>query len=165
MTPLFIPSLLAHDTTAFCTKLGIVLLLWLLIVAAAGIDLITGIQASRRTGTKKTTSWGLRKTVNKLLQYFGILFMFLFVDIGASALSEYVSVFALPICSCLGVTCITIIETLSVKENLQRGKSREEDKIDDMTTIAANLIKVIPNDTLNKLAEAITEAKKKEGKQ
>lgn len=161
----FIPSLLQHDMDTFYTKLGIVLILWLLIIAASGVDLITGIQASRRTGTKKTTSWGLRKTVSKLLQYFGILFMFLFVDFGASALSEYLTVFEMPICSCLGVTCIIIIETLSVKENLQRGKTKDDDKIDDMASIAASLIKAIPNDTLNKIADAIAEAKTKGDKQ
>lgn len=163
-TLLFIPSLLQHDMSTFCTKIGIVLLLWLVIIAASGIDLITGIQASRRLGTKKTTSYGLRKTVNKLLQYFGILFMFLFVDVGASSLSEYLTIFEIPICSCLGVTCITIIETLSVRENLQKGKTKEENKLDDMAAIAATLVKAIPNESLNKLVDAISEAKKNEPK-
>ena len=164
MTTLFIPSLLAHDMNAFYAKLGVVLALWLVIIAASGVDLITGIQASKRTGTKKTTSWGLRRTVNKDLQYFGILLMLLFVDFGTSALSDYVSIFEIPICSALGVVCITIIEFLSVKENLQRGKSKEENKIDDMTAIAAQLIKAIPNDTLNKLVAAMDDQRKKEGK-
>ena len=81
MTLLFIPSLMEGNIDAFLTKVAVVVLLWLIVIAASMIDLITGIAASKRTGIQHTTSWGLRRTVSKDLQYLALLAMLLIIDI------------------------------------------------------------------------------------
>lgn len=154
---LFIPSLLAHDYESFYTKLGVVVLIWFVVIAASMVDLIAGIQASHRTGTIKTHSWGLRKTLTKDLQYFGVLTMLLFIDFASSALSQYIALFQVPIFSVAGVLCITIIEALSVKENIQKGRTKEESKIDDIEDTLKLIIKVIGKDKARKTIQMLSE--------
>ena len=82
---LFIPALMEGDIHGFMVKLAVMMFAWLLVVLMSGVDLITGIAASKRTGVKHTTSWGIRRTLAKLLQYFGVFFAFLLLDVVLSA--------------------------------------------------------------------------------
>lgn len=140
MTLLFIPSLMEGNIDGFLTKTAIVVLIWLIPMIASIVDLITGIAASKRTGVQHTTSWGIRRTLRKDLQYLALLFMLLLIDICLSALSPYMSFFVAPILSFLGTTAITIIEFISVMENTRKGVSPEEDKIDDIQQLAHQLV-------------------------
>jgi len=137
---LFIPSLLAGDTTACMVKVAVVVLLWLIVIVASMIDLATGIAASKRLGQHKTTSWGLRRTISKDLQYLALLVMLLLIDIALSALSPYLSVFTVPILSVAGVSIVTIVEFVSVAENTRKGKNKDEDVLDDVQQLAAAAI-------------------------
>ena len=56
---LFIPALMEGDIHRFMVKLAVMMFAWLLVVMTSGVDLITGIAASKRTGVKHTTSWGI----------------------------------------------------------------------------------------------------------
>ena len=136
-TLLFIPSLMEGDINGFLTKVAVVVLIWLVVISATMIDLITGIQASKRTGQKRTTSWGLRRTLSKDLQYLAMLVMLLIIDICLSALSPYLSLFSQPLLSFIGSGAIVIVEALSVFENTRKGKNKEEDKLDDIQQLAA----------------------------
>lgn len=155
MTILFIPALLSHDTQGFCTKLGIVVVLWLIVIFASMVDLITGIQASKRLGTKRTNSWGLRRTINKDLQYLGVLMSLLFIDIATSALAPYISIFEVPICSVAGVVCMACIEFLSVKENSQKGVSEEDNHLDEVERLAKDLVKSLGSDKAKTVIEVL----------
>lgn len=154
-TLLFIPSLLEGDYNAFILKLGIVLFLWIVVIAASIIDLVSGISASRRTGQKRTTSWGIRKTMQKDLQYFALLFVFLLLDIGLSALAPFLSIFTIPLLSIIGVVAITATEALSVAENTRKGRSKEDDKIDDIQQLVSTTVEMLGSEKTTQFLEAL----------
>lgn len=143
------------DIDGFLTKIAIVVLLWLIVIAASMIDLITGIAASKRTGVRHTTSWGLRRTISKDLQYLALLAMLLIIDIGLSALSSALPLFAVPLLSTIGVVTISIVEFISVAENTRRGKNKDEDALDDVQELVANAIDTLGTDKTKALFEAL----------
>lgn len=155
MTLLFIPSLLAGDTTACMVKVAVVVLLWLIVIIASMIDLATGIAASKRIGQQRTTSWGIRRTIAKDLQYLALLFMMLLIDIALSSLSPYLGIFSTPILSVAGVAIITIVEFISVAENTRKGKNKDEDVIDDVQQLAAAAIDAYGEEKVKALFTAL----------
>ena len=155
MTLLFIPSLMEGDYNAFLTKIAVVVLLWLIVIAASMIDLVTGIAASKRTGTARTTSWGLRRTISKDLQYLALLAMLLIIDIGLSALSSQLPLFSVPLLSALGVVTISVVEFISVTENTRKGKNKDEDALDDIQQLAAQTIDALGSEQTKALMKML----------
>ena len=153
---LFIPSLMDGDINAFMVKVGVVMFLWIVVIAASIIDLISGIAASRRTGMKKTTSWGIRKTLQKDLQYFALLLVLLLLDVGLSALSPWISLFSVPLLSVIGVLAITGTEALSVAENTKKGRSKEEDKLDNIQQLVSRTVEILGAQKTGEFLEALT---------
>ena len=154
-TLLFIPSLLAGDIDGFMVKIAVVVLLWLVDIAASMLDLVTGIAASKRTGVKHTSSWGLRRTLSKDLQYLAMLAMMLVIDICLSALSPHVALFGSPLLSIIGTTAITIVEAISVAENMRKGKSKEEDKLDEIQQLVVGTIDALGSEKTKQLIQAL----------
>ena len=152
---LFIPSLMEGDINAFMVKIGVVMFLWIVVIAASIIDLISGIAASRRMGVKKTTSWGIRKTLQKDLQYFALLLVLLLLDVGLSALSPWISLFSIPLLSVIGVLAITGTEALSVTENTKKGRSKEEDKLDDIQQLVSRTVEILGAQKTGEFLEAL----------
>ena len=145
---------------AFLTKVAVVVLLWLIVIAASMIDLITGIAASKRTGIQHTTSWGLRRTVSKDLQYFALLAMLLIIDIGLSALSQQLPLFSMPLLSTLGVITISVVEAISVAENTRKGKAPEDDKMDDIQQLVMAVADKLGKDKTKAFLQALEEYEK-----
>ena len=160
MTLLFIPSLMEGNIDAFLTKVAVVVLLWLIVIAASMIDLITGIAASKRTGIQHTTSWGLRRTVSKDLQYLALLAMLLIIDIGLSALSQQLPLFAMPLLSTLGVITISVVEAISVAENTRKGKAPEDDKMDEIQQLVMAVADKLGKDKTKAFLQALEEYEK-----
>lgn len=162
-TLLFIPALLNGNVEAFFVKLAVVVILWFIVIAASCVDLITGIQASRRTHKMKTTSWGLRRTISKDLQYIAVLVVMLGIDIALSILGEYIAIFNVPILSVLGVVVTTAIELLSVNENIHKGRAAEDDTT-DVVEIVTGIVDKIGEDKVVAALKAIEDRyeKKKE---
>jgi len=160
MTLLFIPSLMEGNVDAFLTKVAVVVLLWLIVIAASMIDLITGIAASKRTGIQHTTSWGLRRTVSKDLQYLALLAMLLIIDIGLSALSQQLPLFAMPLLSTLGVVTIAIVEFISVAENTRKGKNPDEDALDDIQQLVHAAVDTLGKEKTKQFLEALQKYEK-----
>ena len=160
MTLLFIPSLMEGDIDAFLTKVAVVVLMWLIVIAASMIDLITGIAASKRTGIQHTTSWGLRRTVSKDLQYLALLAMLLIIDIGLSALSQQLPLFAMPLLSTLGVITISVVEAISVSENTRKGKATDDDKMDDIQQLVMAVADKLGKDKTKAFLQALEEYEK-----
>lgn len=160
MALLFIPSLMEGNIDAFLTKVAVVVLLWLIVIAASMIDLITGIAASKRTGIQHTTSWGLRRTVSKDLQYLALLAMLLIIDIGLSALSQQLPLFSMPLLSTLGVITISVVEAISVAENTRKGKAPEDDKMDDIQQLAMAVADKLGKDKTKAFLQALEEYEK-----
>lgn len=160
MTLLFIPSLMEGNIDAFLTKVAVVVLLWLIVIAASMIDLITGIAASKRTGIQHTTSWGLRRTVSKDLQYLALLAMLLIIDIGLSALSQQLPLFSMPLLSTLGVITISVVEAISVAENTRKGKAPEDDKMDDIQQLVMVVADKLGKDKTKAFLQALEDYEK-----
>jgi len=163
MNLLFIPSLLTGDIKGFLFKLAIVLLLWLIAFSASLVDLKTGKEASKRLGNFKTTSYGLRQTIKKDGQYFALLlvaFLFDFVFSYLTVLSDTISfliIFSIPIFTIIGVIIVILIEWISVKENLAKGRS-EIDKAaipEEKLNLALELVSVLGDDKMKAIAEII----------
>ena len=145
---------------AFLTKVAVVVLLWLIVIAASMIDLITGIAASKRTGIQHTTSWGLRRTVSKDLQYLALLAMLLIIDIGLSALSQQLPLFEMPLLSTLGVITISVVEAISVAENTRKGKAPEDDKMDDIQQLVMAVADKLGKDKTKAFLQALEDYEK-----
>ena len=160
MTLLFIPSLMEGNIDAFLTKVAVVVLLWLIVIAARMIDLVTGIAASKRTGIQHTTSWGLRRTVSKDLQYLALLAMLLIIDIGLSALSQQLPLFSMPLLSTLGVITISVVEAISVAENTRKGKAPEDDKMDEIQQLVMVVADKLGKDKTKAFLQALEEYEK-----
>ena len=160
MTLLFIPSLMEGNIDAFLTKVAVVVLLWLIVIAASMIDLITDIAASKRTGIQHTTSWGLRRTVSKDLQYLALLAMLLIIDIGLSALSQQLPLFSMPLLSTLGVITISVVEAISVAENTRKGKAPEDDKMDEIQQLVMAVADKLGKDKTKAFLQALEEYEK-----
>ena len=160
MTLLFIPSLMEGNIDAFLTKVAVVVLMWLIVIAASMIDLITGIAASKRTGIQHTTSWGLRRTVSKDLQYLALLAMLLIIDIGLSALSQQLPLFSMPLLSTLGVITISVVEAISVAENTRKGKAPEDDKMDEIQQLVMAVADKLGKDKTKAFLQALEEYEK-----
>ena len=155
MKMLFIPALLEGDVHGFMVKLAVMLFAFLFVMVAASVDLITGIAASKRTGTKRTTSWGLRRTLTKLLQYFAVFIVMLLLDMGLSVFSPFLAIFSVPLLSCLAVIGECVTEGISVLENTRRGRNKEEDKLDDLAQLAQATVDAVGKDNLKKYLEAV----------
>ena len=154
---LFIPALMEGDVHGFMVKLAVMMFAWLLVVLLSGADLVSGIAASKRAGVKHTTSWGMRRTLTKLLQYFAVFFAFLLLDVVLSALAQFLPVFSIPILSIGVIIGEMVIETISVLENSRKGKNKDEDKVDDLMQLAAATVDAIGKDKLKEYLEKINE--------
>ena len=154
---LFIPALMEGDVHGFMVKLAVMMFAWLLVVILSGADLVSGIAASKRAGVKHTTSWGMRRTLTKLLQYFAVFFAFLLLDVVLSALAQFLPVFSIPILSIGVIIGEMVIETISVLENSRKGKNKDEDKVDDLMQLAAATVDAIGKDKLKEYLEKINE--------
>lgn len=160
MNLLFIPSLLIGDYKTFFIKTAIVFGLWLIVVIAASVDLRTGIQASKRKGNKKTTSRGLRQTLKKLLEYFTFLviaFLFDFVLSYLTSLTdviEFFGLFRIPIFTIGMIVIILIIEGISVKENMEKGRGKEIISPEQLNQ-AVEIIGALGYDKIKAIAEIL----------
>jgi len=154
---LFIPALMEGDIHGFMVKLAVMMFAWLLVVILAGVDLVSGIAASKRAGIKHTTSWGMRRTLTKLLQYFAVFFAFLLLDVVLSALAQFLPVFSIPILSIGVIIGELVIEAVSVLENSRKGKNKDEDKIDDLMQLAAATVDAVGTEKLKEYLEKINE--------
>lgn len=154
---LFIPALMEGDVHGFMVKLAVMMFAWLLVVLLSGADLVSGIAASKRAGVKHTTSWGMRRTLTKLLQYFAVFFAFLLLDVVLSALAQFLPIFSIPILSIGVIIGELVIETISVLENSRKGKNKDEDKVDDLMQLAAATVDAIGKEKLKEYLEKVNE--------
>jgi hypothetical protein len=103
------------------------------------IDLFFGVRRSKQQKIT-CTSYGYRRTLTKLLSYFGLMLMLTIADIAASV------VFKIPYFTVLGAIGIVIVEIKSVYENLKqeeksiRSKCYEKFNIDIISGIILFLL-------------------------
>jgi len=113
MKLLFIPSIINEDWSRLKMLLFVLVVLYACVFAAVLIDLFFGIRRAKRLKISRT-SYGFRRTIAKLTNYFGLLLMFTIIDILASIM------FKMPYFTIIGAIGIVTVEAKSVFENLKK---------------------------------------------
>ncbi len=148
MKLLFIPSIIDHDWDTLCVKAAIILGFWVCMVVAVLIDLRSGISKARALG-EKVQSHKLRRTIDKIGDYWRVLAMALVFDIIASLLPFY----GLPYASVLVTLACIIIELKSVLENASAKKSSAA----QIPDIISEIIKCTDTDKASELVKRLKE--------
>lgn len=123
----------------------------LLTVAAAAMDMWTGIDAAR-ANKERISSRGLRKTVAKVVDYLRVLLFALFIDM----LGAFIEWYALPYCAMLCTLGVLLIEGKSVIENLKKKRSHASDIVE----MAARIIECATRGDAEKIIEALKDESK-----
>jgi hypothetical protein len=116
---------------------------YLVVFVAICADLFAGLRKAKKEN-KLRTSFGFRKTLDKILQYYGVLFFLSFVDIllmylvGGLINEMGWKLFAFPMITFIGTIYICIIEYGSIKE---KRDAKENARIDEVTRLLSELIK------------------------
>lgn len=116
---------------------------YLVVFVAICADLFAGLRKAKKEN-KLRTSFGFRKTLDKIIQYYGVLFFLSFVDIlhmylvGGLINEMGWKLFAFPIITFIGTIYICIIEYGSIKE---KRDAKENARIDEVTRLLSELIK------------------------
>lgn len=132
------------------------LAMWFLVVGlvalipniASLVDLKTGINASKRLGQFKTTSFGLRETIKKDKDYMIYFVLMLLID---SCLSFFID---FPVLCIICAIAETAIELYSVRENMQKG--RTDYKPADPITKMQQLVTLIGPDKAQQVMDIIS---------
>lgn len=126
---------------------------FLLVILAVAVDLVSGCRASRRAGSRLSSS-GFRRSVSKLTTYLLTLFALCLVDglviVSALCLRSDMgwAIPVFPFLSTVGAFCLCIIEVKSVIENCHGSV--------DMKSILRSAARVASDDDLRSLIGALT---------
>ena len=112
-----------HDAimVALLSRLGIVFVSWIMIIAVCLVDFWAGVSAAKAEGTK-LNSHGFRKTMVKIGDYFKVALVGMMIDIVGGFFSWY----ELPYATMLFSVFSIIIEGKSVFENVKRKRTGVE---------------------------------------
>ena len=117
-------------------QLLIVFLCWVIVFISVIIDFYFGVQKSKRNGQKYIHSFGIRKSGNKLAQYFAVMAFMLFLDI-INPFWIYSRLQSMPIFTIVGCAIWVWTERKSVMEKF-------EDKVrDDFLYNKKDLLRVV----------------------
>ena len=125
-----------------------------LVVAAAFIDLWTGLEAAR-ANKEPISSHALRRTVNKIVDYLRVMLFAGLIDTLGLFFAWYVLPYFLIVCT-LGVL---LIEGRSVLENSRKKKSHAADIVDAVEDI----IKAATEKDAERIIERLKQEEKKKG--
>lgn len=124
-------------------KLIAFVLEYLVIFAAICTDLSAGLRKAKRDG-KIRTSFGFRKTLEKINQYYSVALFLSFIDIlqmylvGGLMDQLGMKLFAFPIVTFVGTIYICIIEYKSIKE---KRDVKENARIEEVTRLLSSILK------------------------
>lgn len=127
---LFISYLLTGETSKIAMWLLVSAVLAVIINISSIFDLVTGIKASKRLGNFKTTSFGLRQTISKDRDYMMYYFLMFLIDCCLSFFVDF------PVLCTLCAISEIIIEVISIRENMHKGRAETHDPIAMMQSIA-----------------------------
>jgi phage-related holin len=151
MKTLFIPYLLNRDWTHLQELLAVVAVLSVCVCVAVVIDLFFGVRRAKQLNIVRT-SFGYRRTISKLTNYFGLMLMLSIADIVASV------IFKMPYFTVAGAIGIVLVEAKSVFENLKQ----QEKSIAEVQSV---LLKILENKDEIQAILSLLNADKKEDKQ
>ena len=148
---LFISYLLEGNIVGVQYWLAAIGIMAALVIIASGFDLHYGKLASKKKGIFKTTSYGLRKTVEKDKTYMSFYTFAVMIDCCLSFIVPF------PVaCVCVAVGEI-LIEGISVKEKMKQIGSDTQDPLEMAKAIAT----VYGITDAQKVLDAISEFQKK----
>ena len=110
MKLMFITSLVNNDWLRMKSLSLVLVVFYFCILVAILVDLAAGIDKAKRNGEMRT-SYGLRRTIHKIRDYFSVIMLFTLADIVASIW------FTLPFFTAVGTIAMVFIEAKSVYEN------------------------------------------------
>jgi len=143
-TLLFIRAYLEGDFDLLELKLKAVLIIWSIVLLAIIIDLISGLKKAKQRGELRT-SYGLQRTVRKIVTYFGALTFALMIDIIASYFVSF------PVFTSIMAIFLIVIEGTSVYE---KADEKQRKKMADEATTLITLLEH-KDDILNGIAEVL----------
>lgn len=137
MKILFINAFLNKDYDTLESKLILVLIMWFIVLIAIIIDLIAGVRKAIQLDEART-SQGFKRTVTKLMQYYGLLSFALMFDILASIVEP------LPYITALASIFLVFIEAKSVYEKAEEKERRRLSKeLDTLVILMENKDNII----------------------
>ena len=143
--PLFIHHLITGDLENLKWWAISVGIMAAMVVLASAIDLFYGVKASKAAGIYQTSSYGLRKTVEKDVSYLLLMVFGVMID---GCLSFVVT---FPAATAVIVVSEIIIEAMSVNENRKRARMGGTDPLD----VARAVIKTFGISEAGKIEEVI----------
>ena len=151
MDLLFINAFLNKDYEALYQKIELELIMWIIVLIAIIIDLISGLRKASQLG-ELHTSYGFRRTVTKMVQYYGLLsFAFMF-DVLSSM------VLPMPYFTMLASFFLVFIEAKSVLEKAHEKDRRKMNKsIKELAVLLEH-----KDDVLKGITELLKEKEDKE---
>lgn len=123
MTILFITKYLNDDLPALVRELYIVLIPLFAVFVAMIIDLIFGLYKAKESGEVRT-SYGLRRTVRKFIEYYSMLILAFVIDVLASIIDNY----NLPYITFIAAAYLVFTEILSIREKASDKERRRQNR-------------------------------------
>lgn len=123
MNLLFITKYLSGDMIALMREIKIALIPFFLVLIAMSLDLIFGIQKAISIGEART-SYGLRRTGKKFIEYYSMMILAFTVDVLASIIDSY----NLPYITFAIGAYLVITEGLSIREKASEKERRKQNK-------------------------------------
>ena len=139
--------------------LVIILLLYVAALACIFIDLKAGIRKAKANGVYRS-SYGYRKTVKKIGEYFNMIFILTIIDFIQMALIYVLSIQLawslpyIPMFTAIGAVVVATIELKSVRE---KHDDKEKARVNDAVE---TLLKIIKNPDNKEIAAAVLETLK-----
>ena len=127
---------------------AVIFICYILIVAAAFIDMWTGIDAARAV-KEPIRSHGLRKTINKIVDYLRVATFAVLIDILGLCFPWY----AIPYCIVIATLGILLIEFRSVIENSRKKRSHAA----EIVNVVEQIVKCATDKDAEKIINLIKE--------
>lgn len=108
-------EIINKDYGAIIVQLQVVLVAWVIVIMAIGIDLYYGIRRSKQSGMF-THSYGLRRSSSKVVQYLSLMLFMLFFDALNVFWIYFTSVQKIPLATLFGAIVLVYTEAKSVRE-------------------------------------------------
>ena len=130
----------------FTTQITVLAIVYVLVFFVVMLDLISGISKAKRRG-KLRSSYALRKTVDKLVRYFSMVFAITAIDVVQMlAISQWDlatghKIPCLPFLTFIAAMFVGFIELKSIYEN---GDAKEQARIEDAADDIGKLVAKFP---------------------
>jgi NADH:ubiquinone oxidoreductase subunit 3 (subunit A) len=146
MIRLFINSILEQDWERMHNLSFILVIFYAAVLVAVLIDLHSGMERNKAYEAAET-SYGLRRTLIKIKDYFSVLMLFTMADVASSIW------FSVPVFTALGTIGMIFIESKSVLEN-KKGLKKE------VSDLPETLLQLLRNrDWLEEIIKLLNEQK------